>query len=118
PIRAVFPGAVVPLEHDLARRVGRIQINVGIELVAGVDVELSAGPVEVMLVHSGGNRRLMGELAGERSRVAADPVPGITASSAENSARRSCVFQPDRIPRAGRWRGVGNSDRWRSIRAG
>src|SRR6185369_5007442 len=37
PVGAVLPGVAVPLEHDLPRRLGRVEVDVGEQLVALAD---------------------------------------------------------------------------------
>src|SRR5439155_21079876 len=48
PIGAMIRTSVIPVEHDLAREVGGVEINVGIESIADGDIERGVGPIEVV----------------------------------------------------------------------
>src|SRR5882762_943036 len=83
PVGAVFPGPIVPLQHQLAGSTGRIEINVSKQVVARVHCQSGRGSVEVMLVKSGAGAGLIGEAAGEWGWIAIYPIPGIPAVGAE-----------------------------------
>ena len=51
----MFPGAIVPLQHDLAGRIVRIQVHVSVEEVARADRQSGRRIIEEMLVRAGGN---------------------------------------------------------------
>src|SRR4029078_12239112 len=63
--------------------------------------------IEVVLVQTGASARLVCARAPIRGRAAADPVPGIAAIGAGNSARGECVVNPACIVGDGDSAGVG-----------
>src|SRR5262249_52352889 len=63
PISAMFPGAVVPLEHDFGGEVRRVQIDISNQDFTGVDGESLAGPGKIMLVQAGTDAGLAGDTA-------------------------------------------------------
>src|SRR5688572_22123808 len=75
PIRAMLPGAVVPLEHDRFRRIARIEIDIGEELVPLANTQRRLSAVEEVLAHTLGGARA-GSLAavGGQLRLA-DELP-------------------------------------------
>ena len=90
----MFPGAIIPLEHNLAGEVGRVQIDVGKEHVARVDTQCAGGPGEKVLVQAGGNGGLTGLGAVEGSGIAADPVPGVAAVTSADSTGGQGIIDP------------------------
>ena len=96
PVRAVFPSAVVPLQHHLARRVRRIEIHVREQRVAGPNRQRPRRIVEIMLMHAGGERGLVRPRPRERRRVARDPVPRVATGAPQRRSRRRRVVHPDR----------------------
>ena len=77
PVSIVLPKAVrIPRQHHLARRVGRVEINIGIQGVARLHLHGVRGIGEVVLVEPGRQGRLMRQSARVRRRIRADPVPG------------------------------------------
>src|SRR5690606_5039273 len=77
PIGAMLPTAVMPLQHDLSRHPRRVEIDVREEPVSHADEQRGFGASEIMLVHPGGDHRLMGACPGERFRFHANPGPGL-----------------------------------------
>ena len=77
PIGAVFPAAVVPLQHDFTWRICRIQIHIRGQRIACSHGQGRRRVVEIMLVHATRQRRLIRQRAGERCRIAAHPGPGV-----------------------------------------
>ena len=73
-----IPTARIPRQHQLARRIRRVEINVGIQGVARLHLHGRRGIAEVVLVKPGKQSRLMRQAARVRRRISAypDPVTG------------------------------------------
>ncbi len=91
----MLPGAVVPLKHKFSWRIGRIQIDVGVEEVACGDAQRLPRPIEIMLMRSLRRRRLMRHRTGVGGRIAAHPCPGIATVRAGNRAGGHGIIHPN-----------------------
>src|SRR5205823_6404106 len=60
PISAMLPASIVPLEHDLARHICRVDINVSKQGFAGVHGQRAGCAGEEMLVRARADARLVG----------------------------------------------------------
>ncbi len=85
---------VIPLEHHLARRVRRVEVDVGEQGVARADGELVDRVLEEVLVIPRKDVRLVRGRAGERRRVGARPFPALVVAR-EVSPRGRAVFHPN-----------------------
>src|SRR5581483_6781140 len=79
-------------------------------------VEGGAGPVKGVLVETGAEVGLAGELAREGGGIAADPVPGVPAVAAQDGSGRSGVIDP--VDGIAQRDGVRAGHRRRRVRAG
>src|SRR5262249_43284360 len=103
PVGAVLPaGGVVPLQHHLRRRVGRVEEDVGVEVIRGADRQPVGGAEEVVLVDAGGEGGLRGQRGGEGGGVGGDPGPGVAAGGRRDGASRQGIVDPHRVRVRGR----------------
>src|SRR5215218_1116755 len=109
-VPAVLPRAVVPLQHDLFRHVGWIEVHVGKELVSTFDGQRCGRPDEEVLVNSRKQVRLVGLRSGEWRRVRANPVPGIPTFRLRGGAGRDRIVDPHDLARGERGEQVSHLD--------
>ena len=100
PVGAVLKAAVAPLQRDGAGEIGWIQVDPGIQAVANADAKCGGGVFEVMLVQAVEQVGLVGEAAGDRRRVAADPGPTVVGGVLGRT-RRQGVIDPRCIDAGG-----------------
>ncbi|KXK03102.1 MAG: hypothetical protein UZ03_NOB001001785 [Nitrospira sp. OLB3] len=90
----MLPTAVMPLQHQLSRHTRRIEVDVREQAVPHADEQRGLGSSEKMLVHAGGDHRLMGACAGERFRLHAHPDPALAVAEGRG-AFRQLILHPD-----------------------
>jgi hypothetical protein len=78
----MLPGAIVPLQHDFAWDVGRVNVNGGKQDIARIHRECLCGAREIMFVQAGRHAGLLRQSARIGGRVAGNPIPRVAAVSA------------------------------------
>src|SRR3954453_9843190 len=82
PVGTMFPGgAVIPMEHDLRRQVGRIEVNPGEDGITRGEGQLRGGGIERVVVLTGRDGGLVRNRTGVGRRTVVDPIPGVAAGS-------------------------------------
>ena len=95
PVGSMLPSSIVPLQHDLAGQVARIDVHVSDQLITRIDRQRRGRIVEVMLMLAANNAGLVGQRAGERRWISADPIPRLISCYSCPGRRR--VLHPHRF---------------------
>src|SRR5262249_38118090 len=96
PVSPMLPTPIVPLQHDFTRQVGRVEIDISIELVSAVDLQGRRRPGEVMLMLPRGDVGLTAGAPRIRTRTGCYPGPAIATISIAGGAVGQAILDPDR----------------------